>query len=195
MPVPHPIHVTIIPSGLPYMLSFRFPHHQHLYNTPFLPAAAAVLGCLTLKMKTSDPSKCRKLHTQWRNKMFQQKWIFMKQVCIGLWIRHAVGLVLLPYLCCWSQMCDKFFIKLISSIKSGQCSSLSAGDTTICSVREFKQTVPAIANELMWVMMPNCRYKWTKLPLVGNMNSKCIFKVVEHKRFLFCNAVLTHNFL
>jgi hypothetical protein len=57
------MHVIIIPIGLPLMLFFRFPHHQHLYNTPFLPAAAALLGCLTLKMKTGGPSKCWKLHT------------------------------------------------------------------------------------------------------------------------------------
>jgi hypothetical protein len=38
--------------------------------------------------------------------MFQQKWIFVKQVSIGMWIRHAIGLVLLPYLCCCSQMCS-----------------------------------------------------------------------------------------
>jgi hypothetical protein len=45
-PTPHPVHIAIIPSGLQPMLSFHFPHHQHLYNTPFLPAAAALLRLL-----------------------------------------------------------------------------------------------------------------------------------------------------
>ena len=66
-----PIQCMSLSSLLACLLCF--PHHQHLYNTPFLTAAAALLGCLTLKMKTSRPLKCRKLHAQWHGKTFWQK--------------------------------------------------------------------------------------------------------------------------